>query len=203
MLQEVVGEIEKSIRAMVNEVHTALPGRIISYNASKGTASIQPIGKFRTPKGKVLDYPVVSEVPVVFPYCYRADVGIAFPVVKGDTCLIVVSEIELDEWRSGATSEGSLHFDLSSAIAIPGLLRSGNKMTTKASEKRAVIIGAPGTEVCVSSDGVEIGVGEVTFAISESGIAIGGNLIVEGDISYTGTLNVAEKGDNEVGSEEV
>ena len=199
MLQEVVGEIEKTARAVVNEVHTALPGKIISYSATSGTASIQPVGKYRTARGKALDYPIITEVPIVFPYCYRADVGIAFPVVKGDTCLIIVSEIELDEWRKGASSEGSLRFDLSSAIAIPGLLKTGSKIAAKASDRRAVIIGAPGTEVCVSSEGVEIGVGEVTFAVSESGIAVGGDLLVNGNISYTGSINEAEIGDNEDG----
>lgn len=203
MLQELVEEIEKTARAVVNEVHTALPGRIVSYDASKGTATIQPIGKFKTAKGKVLEYPMATEVPIVFPFCYRASVGIAFPVMKGDTCLLIVSEVELDEWRSGAASEGSLRFDLTNAIAIPGLLKSNNRIVKKAFENMAVVIGAPGTEVRVSKDGVAIEVDEVTFTVSESGIAIGGDLLVKGDISYTGSLKVVELDENEENPEEV
>lgn len=213
MIQEVVQQIENTARAIVNEVHTALPGRIISYDATRATARIQPIGKFKTSKGKVLDYPILSEVPVMFPFSYRSNVGIAFPIVKGDTCLLIVSEVELDEWRSGATSEGSLHFDLTNAVAIPGLYKTGSKIAEKAIEKRAVIIGASGTEISISGEGVEIAVDEVTFTVSDSGIALGGDLLVKGDISYTGSLKKVDldeiekdeenTGDSENGTEEV
>lgn len=203
MRQELTQEIENTARAIVNEVHTALPGEIVSFNASNGTVTVKPIGRFTTSNKKVLEYPSISEVPLVFPYCQQAGVGIAFPVFKGDSCLIIISEVELDEWRSGAESEGSLRFDLTNAIAIPGLMNGGVDLVMKATEKNAVVIGTTGAEICISDESVDIAIDEVTFSVSESGIAIGGDLLVKGNISYTGDNTKVILEENESQTEEV
>lgn len=192
MLQELSQEIENTARAVVDEIHTALPGEIISFNASSGLAVVQPNGKYVTSDGKTLSYPTITEVPLVFPFCQQAGVGMAFPVNKGDSCVIIVSEVELDEWRSGADSEGSLRFDLTSAMAIPGLLWGGGDLISKAAKKNAVVIGASGTEMTVSGDGVDVSVGGVTFSVSEDGIAVGGNLKVKGSVTCTGDVKAGE-----------
>jgi sirohydrochlorin ferrochelatase len=90
----------------------------------------------------------------------------AFPVKKGDSCLIIVSEVELDSWRSDAESDGSLRFDLTSAVVIPGLLKKGNAISKKAAKENAVVVGA----------------GDVTLTVSRKGVTIDGNLTVTGDI---------------------
>ena len=110
MLQEVTAEIEKTAKAVVNEIHTALP--------------------------------TITEAPVIFPFCQSSGVGIAFPVKKGDSCIILVSEVELDAWRTGSDSLGSLKFDLSSAMVIPGLLEKSYEPMIRASSGNAVITGA-------------------------------------------------------------
>ena len=186
MLQEFTQEIEDTARAVVNEVHTAMPGEIISFDAGSGVATVKPSGKFVTSDGKELDYPVITEAPVAFPFCQSAGVGIAFPVKKGDSCIIIISEVELDAWRSGAESEGSLRFDLTSAMVIPGLLDGGSDLAAKASANNAVMIGGGDVEVSVSGDGVMVDTGSTRFEISDSGVSISGNLKVNGSISYTG-----------------
>ena len=77
MLQEFTAEIEQTAKAVVNEIHTALPGEIVSYNAGAGTATVKPIGKYVTSDGKELNYPTITEAPVCFPFCQNAGVGIA------------------------------------------------------------------------------------------------------------------------------
>lgn len=171
MLQEFTQEIENTARAAVDDIHTALPGKIIAFDESSGTVTVQPVGKYVTFDEIELDYPIISEVPLVFPICQQEGVGIAFPVKKGDSCIIIISEVELDEWRSGAKSEGPLRFDLTSAVAIPGLLKGNNQLVSRATKMNAVIVKSSGTELVVS----------------ESGIAIGGDLKVKGNIYYTGT----------------
>lgn len=172
MIQELTEEIEKTARAVVDEVHTALPGKIISFDAKSCTATVEPYGKYITSDETELDYPAITEVPVMFPFCQKNNVGIAFPVCKGDSCLIIISEVELDAWRSEAESEGSLRFDLTSAIAIPGLMRGGSELAKDAISEKAVVIGTPG----------------VKLTVSESGIVARGNLTVQGNISYTGSI---------------
>ncbi len=187
MIQEFTQEVEKTARSVVNEIHTAMPGEIVSFNAGSGTATVKPVGKYVTSDGKELDYPVITEAPLTFPFCQQAGVGVAFPVNKGDSCIIIVSEVELDAWRSGAASEGSLRFDLTSAMVIPGLLEGGSNLIAKAVKLNAVIIGSSGAEVIVGGDDVQVDVGGTKLTVSESGTVIGGNLKVKGNISYTGS----------------
>lgn len=188
MLQEFSQEVEETARSIVNEIHTALPGEIISFDAESGMAVVQPVGDYVTSDGTQLAYPSIIEVPVMFPYCQSVGVGMVFPVGKGDSCLIVISEVELDKWRSGAESEASLRFDLTSAIALPGLLRGSNDLIAKAVQKNAVVLVASETEVVVSNDAVTVDVKGSTLMVSGSGIAIKGDLNVTGNISYTGSL---------------
>lgn len=192
MLQDFTKQIEKTVETLINEIHTALPGEIVSFDTSKGTAIIQPVGKFITSDGKVLDYPRITEVPLVFPYCHQTGVGIALPVKKGDSCIIIISEVELDEWRSGGKSEGSLRFDLTSAVAIPGLLKTGGQLFSKAVNNNAVVIGSSGASVSVSNKRVDMDVKGTTFSVSESGITVGGNLTVKGNITSTEDVKAGE-----------
>ena len=82
----------------------------------------------------------MTEVPLVFPFSQTAGIGIAFPVNSGDSCLVIFSEAELDEWRSSAEAEAPLRFDLTNAVAIPGLLSLGCGLVEKACAQTAVVI---------------------------------------------------------------
>ena len=128
---------------------------------------------------------------MAFPVCQSAGVGIAFPVKAGDSCIIIVSEVELDEWRSGAESEGSLRFDLTNAMAVPGLLVGGSEMIRKACAQDAVVVASGTTEVLISEDEITATVGDTELKLTEDETAIRGNLKVDGDISYTGALHGA------------
>lgn len=188
MLQEFTSEVEKTAKAVTNEIHTALPGEIVSYNASSGTATIKPIGKYVTSDGKKLEYPVITEAPVCFPFCQNAGVGIAFPVKKGDSCIIIVSEVELDAWRTGAESEGSLRFDLTSAMVIPGLFEGGNETSEKAAKENSVIVTAGDVTLEVSGNGCKVDTGSTVMDITDSGVSIKGNLTVTGNIKASAYL---------------
>ena len=188
MLQEFTQQVEDTARAVMNEIHTALPGNVLSFNPSTGTATVKPEGKYVLSNGKKLDYPTITEVPVVFPYCQSGGVGVAFPVVKGDSCIIIISEVELDEWRSGAESEAPLRFDLSSALCIPGLLDGGSDLVQKANKKNAVVIGAGDVEITVTSDEALVDTGSTQLSVTDSGVEITGNVKVKGNLTCTGVM---------------
>ena len=189
MLQEVVQEVENVAKDVLKGIHTAMPGVIASFDPGSGRAVVKPNGKFTSAGGKRMAYPAISDVPVAFPVCQSAGVGIAYPVKAGDSCIIIVSEVELDEWRSGAESEGSLRFDLSSAMAVPGLLAGGGEMIQKACAQEAVVIVSGTAEVLVSEDQITASVGSTEFKLSGTEIAVRGDLKVDGDISYTGSIH--------------
>ena len=189
MLQELVQEIENTARIVLGEIHTALPGNIVSFSPGSGMAVVKPNGKYTSSSGKRMAYPAISDVPVTMPVCQSAGVGVAFPVKAGDSCMIIVSEVELDEWRSGADSEASLRFDLSSAMAVPGLMMAGCEMIQKACAEDAVVIAGGRAEVLVKEDRITASVGDTEFTLTEENMAIRGDLNVDGNISCTGSVS--------------
>ena len=173
MLQEFVQEIENIASDVVNQIHTAIPAKIVSYDAGTGSATVQPFGTFVKPDGTWIDYPQVSGVPVVFPQCPSKDICIAFPVNAGDSVLLVFSEVELDAWLYKGKSSNDMKYALTSAVAIPGLCQNGNEAIKEACTSNAVVVKVKDTKLTVS----------------DNGIAIRGDLKVEGNISSTGTIS--------------
>ena len=172
MLQEFAQEVENTARKVMEEIHTAMPGTIVSFSPGSGMAVVQPTGKFTSASGRRMNYPAISDVPLSIPICQSAGAGIAYPVKEGDSCIIIVSEIELDEWRSGAEADGSLHFDLSSAMAVPGLLVGGGELMQKACAEDAVVMAAGTTEVKVSEDELTTKLGETEIKVTEEEIIV-------------------------------
>lgn len=184
MLQEFAQQVEETARGVMGEIHTALPGTIMKYDAGAGTATVKPVGEYVTSGGQRLEYPVISGAPLVFPVCQSIGAGIAFPVEKGDSCLIIVSEVELDEWRSGAKSEGSLRFDLTSAVVIPGLLDGGSELLKDAESKKAVVVGNGDNRVIVSKTMIRLDTGGARLDVDDSGVKVQGNLTVTGSLTH-------------------
>lgn len=83
--------------------------------------------KYTTDSGRKMAYPTVTEVPVIIPQSQVNDIYIAFPITVGMDCLLIISEQELDAWIGGGESENDIRFDLTSAIAIPGLSNKGKR----------------------------------------------------------------------------
>lgn len=114
--------VQAAVNYRLNNVHTALPAAIISYDFVKQKASVQPLLNKVWTDGTTTPMPVLDNVPVIFP---RAGGGsLTFPVVEGDTCLLVFIERSTDLWLTvgGQVSpDDNRKFDLSDAVAILGL----------------------------------------------------------------------------------
>lgn len=52
MMQEFVDQVNKTARKATEDMHTALPGVITSFDPGSGMASVQPKAKFKKPDGK-------------------------------------------------------------------------------------------------------------------------------------------------------
>ena len=165
MLQEFVQEIESTVRAEIENIHTSIPGKIVDFNVNSGTATVKPYGRFKF-NGEYKEMPAISEVPVMFPYSNSSGIGIAFPVLAGDDCMLLISEVELDEWRNGAKTIVPLRFDFTSAVAILGLCKIPSQSMQQATKDKSVIISS----------------GPTTLSISEKGLVIKGNVEINGNI---------------------
>lgn len=115
--------MRQAVLFQLYDVHTALPGTIISYESTLQKATIQPSLKKSYLDGTTQEMPILNNVPVIFPRAGGA--SLTFPVVQGDTCLLLFIERSTDLWKSvgGVVApDDPRKFDLSDAVAIMGLM---------------------------------------------------------------------------------
>lgn len=106
----------------IKRLHTALPGRIVAFDAARQVASVQPMIEQQLMDGSRQPLPMLPDVPVQFPR--GGGFVLTFPVKPGDECLLVFNERCIDGWwHSGASSEplDYRQHDLSDAVAVMGI----------------------------------------------------------------------------------
>jgi len=149
------------IEARLLDLHTCLPGAIISYDSTKKTAKCKPGIKriFRGEKGAV-DLPDLVDCPVYFPS--GGGFTLSFPVAAGDECLLVFSERAIDMWwqngikltKDGAQlpSEYRTH-DLSDAFAFVGISSQAHLPSSLATDAVELRDSAGTTKVRIDKSG--------------------------------------------------
>jgi hypothetical protein len=107
-------------------------GIIESFDPVNQNATIKLVDKGvyeYTENETIIDYPPLLEVPVII---HKAtDGGITIPIIKGDTCLVVFNDRDLDNWLLNGLIQrpNTLRkHDLSDAIAIIGIKNQKNKI---------------------------------------------------------------------------
>ncbi len=91
-------------------LHCALPGNVVSFDAEKQTAEIQPAVKVGS-----MSYPILADVPVFMP--------VPFEVHPGDACLVVFSDVDIDTWLEtgeAAVPNSARRHSLSDGFAFVG-----------------------------------------------------------------------------------
>ncbi len=200
---------QAAIAAYMEGVRICLPGVVTKYDAGKRRANIQPSIKRVFADGGTASIPEVTSVPVIWPS--GGGGGVSFPLVKGDGVLLVFGERNLEEWASGKGGEAlpldGRKFDLSDAIAIPGLYPfgvdsgfpgdaavfqfQGMKMRMKGGR---VAIGNAGAEVLDLLDSTMAELKSLaeacqSYGVPGSGAVVGAVAILEGKMSgIKGTL---------------
>lgn len=113
--------INNWIGDQIANVHTAISAVVVSYNPKTNRASVQPTGKWKAKDGRSIDYPVIHQVPIMFPMGSGGTAGMTFPIQSGDGCLLVFMETQCDDFLSGGDSDDPRRHSLNDAICIPGL----------------------------------------------------------------------------------
>jgi hypothetical protein len=121
--QEVIAE---AIESRLLELHTAIPGKVISYDAAKQTAEVLPVVQRADPNeegGRTLTrLPVIPNVPVQWPR--GGTYALHLPLAKDDHVLLVFSESAIGHWRASGevAPPGDLRrCSIGYPIAIPGI----------------------------------------------------------------------------------
>lgn len=168
-VKEVVRDM---IRSGTRNIHTAIPGKVISYDAGTNRASVQPFGNFKVEDGSRFPYPVIYNVPVIFPTGMSGAAGVTFPICAGDGCLLVFSEVNLDDFLSGGDSDDLRMHSMNDAICIPGLYSSGATVGAVYPGETCLFHG--GSMIRLSSSGIVADLGGTSVTIG------GGDMIVNG-----------------------
>lgn len=118
--------LEAVLEARLADVHTAIPGKIKSYDAATQTAEVVVQIRAQTPKedGSLAseEAPVIPNVPVQWPR--GGGYALHFPLAAGDFVLLVFSEAAMGHWReTGQLADpGDLRrHSLAYPFAIPGV----------------------------------------------------------------------------------
>ncbi len=203
-----VKQIKQYIKDTNRNIHTSIPGKIKSYDASKGTAEIQPSGKYKKSDGTYIDYPTIKNVPVTQIQSSSQNCSICLPIKEGDGCMINFSEQQLDYFRDEQEPKTDLRFDLTNAVATVGLCKDANDVSKDACDNDAIIFqNKRDSKVTIKEDNVEIKMKNSTITIDKngnitikseqkvkieapSGVDITGNVAVTGNITVTGDVSV-------------
>ena len=78
-------EHETLKQEVFSSLHCALPGIVVSFDAERQTAEVQPAVKLGS-----MNYPVLSDVPIFMP--------MPFEVNPGDACLVIFADTDIDAW---------------------------------------------------------------------------------------------------------
>jgi len=142
-LQEVIA---RAISSRLLDVHTAIPGRVVSYDASKQTAEVTPVVQRVDPKadgGNALTpLPSIPNVPVQWPRGGRY--ALHFPLAAGDHVLLVFSEAAIGHWRASGelAPPGDLRrHSLGYPIAIPGIAPDAGKLEGAPDNEAVLTVG--------------------------------------------------------------
>lgn len=145
-------------------IHVALPAVVQSYNSDAQTVEVQPTIRERViqPDGQIsyIEYPLLVNVPVAFPQA--SGYSITFPISKGDECLVIFSDLSIDNWWLNGNVQNPVEqrrHDLSDGIAIFGIINQKKLASKSKPDNNSMAI-------YNSKNGVGITIGEDDGTIS-------------------------------------
>jgi hypothetical protein len=165
--------------ALTSDLHTCMPGRVIEFDADEQTISVQPCLKRKyLGEDDPVNLPVIEDVPVVFPG--SEDLWLIFDVKVDSYVLLVFAERAIAAWHDSGgiiDPEMARKFDLSDAIAIPGILPTPVMLDAAIdSDTIAMRNSANTTRVSVEEDGTITATNAVASVVLETG----GDVVING-----------------------
>lgn len=144
--------ITNAIQYQLMNIHTAFPGKIVSYDYTTKKGVIQPLINRKYTDGTVQAMPLLNAVPVIFPFASGA--SITFPVNAGDTCLVICCERSITNWLESGNQtapQDPRRLDLSDGVAIMGLLPFTE--TSPATNNEDFLITYKGSSITIKANG--------------------------------------------------
>ena len=188
-MNELATLLRQAITEILRTVNTCLPGKVVDYDPSTQTATIQPLLKNKLPDGREETLPPLVRVPVVFPRAGGA--SITYPLEKDDGVMLTFSQRSLDEWKGNGGEQlvdDPRMLDLSDAIATPGLVdskRGGGASDCLEFKLGGASIQIRGGEIKITAASIKL-VGGVDLS---GDFASDGDVYIDGKIEATGDID--------------
>jgi len=175
-MSETIGAIVQAIETQLGDVNTAIPGTVVSYDPKGNRAVVRPSLPKRLADGTELAPPTIAEVPILWP---AASGGAIFtmPIKPGDGVMLIFSQRSLEGWLGGSNDapDDPRRFDLSDAVALPGLRASGIS-----ADPDAVVLALDGSTVRLEPGGV--------MSIETTTLKVKGNIELTGGMTATADI---------------
>lgn len=160
-------------RDIVFGLNVAMPGKIVSFDIAKKTASIQILFKAQVLDAqgnpKIISYPKLLDCPVVT--VQGGGAYLQMPIAAGDHCLVIFSDRNLDLWfQNGAEAlpADNRSHDLSDGIAIVGLSPQTSTLPSYSTTEARLVFG--NAKVGISGGRVTITNGTTTLLAALDGL---------------------------------
>lgn len=121
--------LQETIDATIGRLNVSLPGVVVSYDAARQSATIQPSlnGRWLNPDTEAvepLSLPLVLDVPVMWPSWAGGQAAVCGDLEPGDRVLLVICDRSIAEWKAAVsqpvTPSDPRRCNLSDAMAFPG-----------------------------------------------------------------------------------
>lgn len=160
-------------------------GEIVSFDPATQTAEVKVKMSFIL-NGEIKEYPLLLDCPCII--LSGGQGAITFPVSKGDSCLVLFNDRDMDNWYSGGQTmpprTERLH-DFSDAIALVGLRNKQNQISGYFEQ---------GIEIKYANSTIKLENGKITITNGTSSAVLdGGNIQLFGAVSVTGSFTVNGK----------
>lgn len=149
-MDDLIGAITNATAEAMGDINTSMPGVVVSYDAATRRAVVQPSLSKQIADGRVLPAPQIVSVPIVFPT--GGGFSMTWPLHPGDGVMLHFSQRSLEAWHDGgnAVPDDPRQFDLSDAMAVPGLNHGG---ATAAADPVNSVLSFGGASISISASG--------------------------------------------------
>ena len=167
-VEELLAEV---IDSRVHMINTMIPGIVESFNERDMTVDVVLCIKRVNDQGIEEEYPKLIDVPVLYPR--SANFGLYFPLKKGDGVELRFSQRDVSQYLSTGSSvkpATSRRFNLSDAVASPGLFPLSSKMTV--ANKKAICISSKNSHIEITDTSTIIECG-MKLTVTKDSVKIG------------------------------
>ena len=120
--------ISKLVEGSLSSINTVRIAEVVSFGQSSTGAPLVEARPLITGASGA-PFPSIIRVPVVYPMSGSRQMGIAYSLEVGDVVVLLFNQESLDEWLEHGgpqEAEDTRTFDLSDAIAVPGIVPRNN-----------------------------------------------------------------------------